>query len=411
MSFISQHVWTHARISARPGASAPLTDAALVVQDGAIAWLGPSAQLPERYRAWPATDVAQRWITPGLVDCHTHLVFGGNRADEFAQRLAGASYAEIARAGGGIAASVRATRAASESALLEQAWPRLNSLLADGVSAVEIKSGYGLDLASERKILRVARRLGELARVEVRTTFLGAHALPPEYQGRADAYIDDLCTRVLPSLHDEGLVDAVDVFCENIAFDVAQCARMFDAAARLGLPVKAHAEQLSLSGASVLVADYRGLSADHLEHLDQAGVLALRAAGTVAVLLPAAYYFLRETQAPPIDLLRRHGVPMAVASDCNPGTAPTASLLLSMNMAATEFRLTVDEVLAGVSGHAAAALGIAARQGELAPGRAANFAVWQVESLAELVYWIGGRRLWQVVRQGHRYDGAGEVDL
>ena len=374
--------------------------AAIAVEDGKIAWLGAAAELPAQFTEWPCEDLGGAWVTPGLVDCHTHLVYGGQRADEFAQRLAGVSYEEIARQGGGIVSTVRATRAADEAALFAQSATRLEALLAEGVTAVEIKSGYGLDLASERKMLRVARQLGERYPVTVRTTFLGAHALPPEFAGRADDYIDEVCERMLPALADEGLVDAVDVFCERIGFSLAQSERVFEAAARRKLAVKMHAEQLSNSGGAALAARYGALSADHLEFLDEAGVAAMKQAGTVAVLLPGAYYFIRETQLPPLDLLRRYEVPIAISTDSNPGTSPATSLLLMMNMATTLFRMTVPEVLQGVTRHAAQAFGDAGRHGTLAAGRPADFAVWTVQSLAELAYWIGRPLCARVVRGG-----------
>ncbi|CAG9178975.1 imidazolonepropionase [Cupriavidus pampae] len=383
-------------------------DGALVVEDGRMVWVGAHAALPATYQEThlPRHDGQGAWITPGLVDCHTHLVYGGQRADEFAMRLAGASYEDIARAGGGIVSTVRATREASEQALFEQAAVRLQPLLAEGVTAIEIKSGYGLSLDAERRQLRVARRLGEAYGVAVHTTFLGAHALPPEYAGRADDYIALVCDTMLPALAEEGLVDAVDAFCESIGFSTAQTTRVFEAAARYGLPVKLHAEQLSNLGGAALAAHYRALSADHLEHLDEAGVAAMAAAGTVAVLLPGAYYFLRDTHLPPIALLREHGVPIAIATDHNPGTSPTTSLLLMLNMAATLFRMTVPEVLTGVTVHAARALGATDRHGLLAAGRDANFVLWRVASPAELVYWFGRNSAAVVVRQGHVYPGA-----
>jgi len=375
-------------------------NAAIAVEDGKIVWLGAAAELPAHFTEWASEDLGGAWVTPGLVDCHTHLVYGGQRADEFAQRLAGVSYEEIARQGGGIVSTVRATRAADEAALFAQSATRLEALLAEGVTAVEIKSGYGLDLASERKMLRVARQLGERYPVTVRTTFLGAHALPPEFAGRADDYIDEVCERMLPVLADEGLVDAVDVFCERIGFSLAQSERVFEAAARRNLAVKMHAEQLSNSGGAALAARYGALSADHLEFLDEAGVAAMKEAGTVAVLLPGAYYFIRETQLPPLDLLRRYEVPIAISTDSNPGTSPATSLLLMMNMATTLFRMTVPEVLQGVTRHAAQAFGDAERHGTLAAGRPADFAVWTVQSLAELAYWIGRPLCARVVRGG-----------
>ncbi|RZT41249.1 imidazolonepropionase [Cupriavidus agavae] len=393
-------IWHHCHLLPDADPERAIRDGALVVVDGRIAWLGPLASLPESFATLPRHDAGGLWITPGLVDCHTHLVYGGQRADEFAMRLAGASYEEIARAGGGIVSTVRATREADEATLFAQAAPRLEALLAEGVTAIEIKSGYGLSLDAERKQLRVARRLGETCRVAVHTTFLGAHALPPEYAGRADDYIDLVCGTMLPALAEEKLVDAVDAFCEGIGFSPEQTARVFDAAARHGLPVKLHAEQLSNLGGAALAARHGALSADHLEHLDEAGVAAMAEAGTVAVLLPGAYYFLRDTHLPPLALLRQYGVPVAISTDHNPGTSPTTSLLLMMNMACTLFRMTVPEVLAGVTTHAARALGAAQRHGTLAVGRAADFALWRVQSPAELAYWFGRNPCAGVVRQG-----------
>lgn len=397
---MTQTVWHHLKLCAQGDPRHAIEDAAIAVENGKIAWLGAASALPAQYTQWPREDLGGAWVTPGLVDCHTHLVYGGQRADEFAQRLAGVSYEEIARNGGGIVSTVRATRAASEAELYAQSAARLEPLLAEGVTAVEIKSGYGLELAAERKMLRVARQLGERYPVTVRTTFLGAHALPPEYAGRADDYIEEVCERMLPALADEGLVDAVDVFCERIGFSIAQSERVFEAAARRNLPVKMHAEQLSNSGGAALAARYNALSSDHLEFLDEAGVAAMKAAGSVAVLLPGAYYFIRETQLPPLELLRRYEVPIAISTDSNPGTSPATSLLLMMNMATTLFRMTVPEVLQGVTQHAARALGDAERHGTLAEGRPADFAVWDVQSLAELAYWIGRPLCARVVRGG-----------
>jgi imidazolonepropionase len=394
-------LWHNLKLCPQGDPDDTIDDAALAVHgDGTIAWLGPLAALPAGYAHWQREDLRGAWVTPGLVDCHTHLVYGGQRADEFALRLAGASYEEVARRGGGIVSTVRATREADEAQLFAQAAARLQPLLSEGVTAIEIKSGYGLDLASERKMLRVARQLGERFPVTVYTTFLGAHALPPEYAGRADDYIDEVCARMLPALADEGLVDAVDVFCERIGFSLAQSERVFDAAARRGLPVKMHAEQLSNSGGTALAARYRALSADHLEFLDEAGIEAMKAAGTVAVLLPGAYYFIRETQLPPLDLLRKHQVPIALSTDHNPGTSPLTSLLLTLNLGCTLFRMTVPEVLLSVTRHAAAALGQSARHGALAAGRQADFAVWPVASLAELAYWFGRPLCARVVKGG-----------
>ncbi len=380
--------------------------ASLVVQGGVLRWVGPSSALPLDYEGLARHAGGGLLATPGLVDCHTHLVYGGQRAGEFAMRLAGASYEEISRAGGGIVSSVRATRAASEDELFAAALPRLSALLDEGVCAIEIKSGYGLALEHERKQLRVARRLGEAFGVTVHTTFLGAHALPPEFAGRADDYITLVCETMMPALAEEGLIDAVDAFCESVGFSLAQTERVFQAAERHGLRVKLHAEQLSNLGGTALAARYRALSADHLEHLDEAGVAAMAGSGTVAVLLPGAYYFLRDTNLPPIDLLRRHGVPMAISTDHNPGTSPVTSLLLMMNMACTLFRLTVPEVLAGVTTHAARALGAADRHGLLAEGRAADFVLWNVDSPAELAYWFGRNPAAAVVRQGKVYPAA-----
>jgi len=404
-------VWHQCHLLPDADPARAVRDAALVVEQGRIAWLGTAAELPATFHGLPRHDAQGAWITPGLVDCHTHLVYGGQRADEFAMRLAGASYEEIARAGGGIVSSVRATRAADEDTLFAQAAARLAPLLAEGVTAIEIKSGYGLELEAERRQLRVARRLAQVFGVSVHTTFLGAHALPPEYAGRADDYIALVCDTMLPALAGEGLVDAVDAFCESVGFSLAQTGRVFEAASRHGLPVKLHAEQLSNLGGAALAARYRALSADHLEHLDEAGVAAMAAAGTVAVLLPGAYYFLRDTHLPPIALLRQYGVPMAIATDHNPGTSPVTSLLLMMNMACTLFRLTVPEALAGVTTHAAQALGAADRHGRLAVGRAADFVLWRVDSPAELAYWFGRNPAAAVVRQGRIFGTQAQEGL
>ena len=363
-------------------------DGALGWKDGRITYAGPRSRLPEAARAAEVVDANGRLLTPGLVDCHTHLVFGGDRAGEFEQRLQGASYEQIARAGGGIVSTVRATRAADEETLLAQSLPRARALLADGVTTVEIKSGYGLDLEGERRMLRVARRLGEVLGLQVRTTFLGAHALPPEFAGRADAYIDAVCDW-LPRLHGEGLVDAVDAFCERIGFDAAQTRRVFEAARALGLPVKLHADQLSDGGGAALVAGFGGLSADHVEHTSAAGVRAMADAGTVAVLLPGAFHVLRETTLPPLEAFRAEGVAMAVATDCNPGTSPLQSLRLAMSLACTHFRLTPEEALRGTTVNGARALGLADR-GRLQPGLRADLVLWNAEQPAELAYWLGG---------------------
>jgi imidazolonepropionase len=399
-------IWHNARIVPMAPHGDPadaIEHGAIVVRGGRIAWIGPESDMPAEFDDHTVRhNVGGHWITPGLVDCHTHLVYAGNRADEFALRLAGASYEEIARRGGGIVSTVRATREADDGALFQQSARRLEALLAEGVTTVEIKSGYGLDTATECKILRVARKLGAHYPVSVCTTFLGAHAVPPEYKDRADDYIALVCEEMLPQLHSEGLIDAVDVFCENIGFTLTQSERVYEAAARLGLPVKMHAEQLSNLGGTQLATRYRALSVDHLEYLDEEDVAAMKQSGTVAVLLPAAFYFLREKHMPPIDLLRQYGIPMAVATDSNPGTAPTASLLLAMNMACTLFRLTVAEALAGVTVHAARALGKGGEHGMLAPGRAADFAIWSVDTLAELCYWTGLNRCSGVVKNGVR---------
>jgi imidazolonepropionase len=374
-----------------------IPDAAIAVQDGRIAWLGASADAPA---AAQTIDGGGAWLTPGLVDCHTHIVHAGNRSGEFEARLNGASYEDIARAGGGILSTVRATRALDAGELLRQSAPRVLRLLAEGVTTLEIKSGYGLSLASETAMLHAARRIGDVLPVRVATTFLGAHALPPEYAGRPDAYIDDVCTHMLPQLAQAGLVDAVDAFCERIGFTHAQTERVFAAAARLELPVKLHAEQLSDQGGAALVARFKGLSADHLEHVTPDGIAAMAAAGTVAVLLPGAYYFLRETVAPPIAALRHAGVPMAIATDCNPGTSPLTSLLLAMNMACTLWRMTPAEALAGATIHAARALGLQDTIGTLAVGKAADFALWDIDRPADLAYAMGANPCRMVVNGG-----------
>lgn len=398
---MSYTLWTDLRLAPTADPEYVIEDACLVVQADRIAWMGSRHDLPAQWQdATQEHKLGNRWVTPGLIDCHTHLVYGDNRAQEFALRLAGASYEEIARQGGGIVSSVKATRSLSEDQLLAQALRRLDALLDEGVTAIEIKSGYGLNLESERKMLRVARRLGELRPVTVRTTFLGAHALPPEFAGQTDAYLDLVCDQMLPTLAQEGLIDAVDVFCERIAFDLKQSERVLKAAQALGLPVKMHAEQLSNLGGTEMATRYQALSTDHLEYLDEAGVIAMKKAGTVAVLLPGAYYFLRETQLPPIELLRKHGVPMALSTDSNPGTSPCTSLLLMLNMGSTLFRLTVPEALAGVTRHAAQALGAPDINGELSIGACADFVAWDIDSLPELVYWLGLPRCALVVYQG-----------
>jgi imidazolonepropionase len=387
-------VWTGARlvpVTDPARADAMIEDAVIAARDGRIVYAGPADAAPA-FAAARTIACDGRLVTPGLIDCHTHLVHGGSRAGEFEARLAGATYEEVARAGGGIVSTMRATRAASVDDLVAQSGPRLAQMIADGVTTVEIKSGYGLELGAERTMLRAARVLGDAQRVSVMTTFLGAHALPPEYAGYADGYIDEVARVMLPALASEGLVDAVDAFCEGIGFSPAQVERVFQAARALGLPVKLHAEQLSNLHGAALAARYGALSADHLEHLDQAGIAAMAASGTVATLLPGAYYFTRETVLPPVEALRAAGVRIALATDCNPGTSPLTSLLLTMNMGATLFRLTVAECLAAVTIHAARALG---RDdiGRLIPGAWADLAVWDVTRPAELVYRIGGRPL------------------
>lgn len=403
-------VWRHLRLVPELAVpDVPLAAgawAAVVVEGGMLRWVGPQGAVPAAYAALPQFDGGGALATPGLVDCHTHLVYGGQRANEFAMRLAGASYEEVAKAGGGIVSSVNATRAASEDELFELAKPRLQALLDEGVCAIEIKSGYGLALAHERKQLRVARRLGEALGVTVRTTFLGAHALPPEFAGRSQDYIDLVCNEMLPALVAEGLVDAVDVFCERIAFTLAETEQVFRAAQQLGIPVKLHAEQISDMGGSQLAARYGALSCDHIEHLSQAGIDAMKASGTVAVLLPGAYYTLRDTQVPPIVALRAAGVPMAVSTDHNPGTSPVLSLLLMANMACTLFRLTVPEALAGITQHAARALGLQDTHGLLASNRPANFVLWPFADAAELAYWFGHKPARTIVRQGRVVQGA-----
>jgi imidazolonepropionase len=385
------HAWdvlfTNVHLATMVGGYGELRDAAIAVKDGRIAWLGTPGAAP--HTAAQVHDGAGCWLTPGLIDCHTHIVHAGNRSDEFEARLNGATYEDIAKSGGGIMSTVRATRAASEAELLRQSAPRVASLLAEGVTTIEIKSGYGLDYASEAKMLRVARQIAQAMPVSVATTFLGAHALPPEFAGRADDYIAEICERMLPHIAADGLADAVDAFCERIGFSSAQTERVFAAAKALDLPVKLHAEQLSDQGGAQLVARYGGLSADHLEHLSEAGIAAMAQAGTVAVLLPGAYYFLRDTTPPPVAALRAAGVPMAVATDCNPGTSPMTSILLAMNMACTLWRLTPQEALAGATVHAARALGRQTDIGTLEVGKVADFALWSIARPADLSYAIG----------------------
>jgi imidazolonepropionase len=393
-------VWLDARIAtldpSREGLGL-VEDGAVAARGGQIVYCGPRSGLPADWDAKERVKLGGRWITPGLIDCHTHIVHGGNRAHEFELRLAGATYEEIARAGGGIVSTVKATRADSEDALAASALRRLDHLIAEGVTTVEVKSGYGLDRDTETRMLRAARRLARERKVDVVTTFLGAHALPPEYTDK-DRYIDLVC-EMIPALAGEKLADAVDAFCEGIAFSPEQTARVFDAAKAAGLPVKLHADQLSNLHGAKLAADYAALSADHLEYTDEAGAAAMAKAGTVAVMLPGAAYTIREKQFPPIDLFRKHGTAMAVATDCNPGSSPVTSLLMTMNMAATLFRMTVNEVVAGVTRNAARALG-RADIGTLEAGKRCDLAIWDIERPAELVYRIGFNPLWRRVWSG-----------
>ncbi|QIB35474.1 imidazolonepropionase [Ancylobacter pratisalsi] len=394
-------VWRGATLAtldpARPGLGV-VEDGLIAASDGRIAYAGPALDAPA-FEADEVIDCEGRWITPGLIDCHTHLVFGGNRAHEFELRLAGASYEEIARAGGGIVSTMKATREASEAELVASAVRRLDALLAEGVTTIEVKSGYGLSQAAELKSLRAARALGAARPVSVTTTFLGAHALPPEFRNDRGAYVDAVIA-MLPEIAEAGLADAVDAFCEGIAFQPDEIARVFAAATALGLPVKLHADQLSNLHGAKLAASFGALSADHLEHTDEEGAAAMAKAGTVAVLLPGACYFIRETKMPPVELFRKHGTPIALATDCNPGTSPLTSLLLTMNMGATLFRMTVDECLAGVTREAARALGRLDDIGTLEAGKSCDLAIWDIERPAELVYRIGFNPLYARVWRG-----------
>jgi imidazolonepropionase len=395
-------IWLNARLATLAPGRAGLAicePGALAAAAGRIVFAGPMSELPSGWDAAERIALDGRWITPGLIDCHTHLVYAGDRAHEFELRLKGATYEDIAKQGGGILSTVRATRAASEDDLVAQSRPRLDRLVAEGVTTVEIKSGYGLDLDTEARMLRAARRLGGEGVVEVVTSFLGAHALPPEAGGDKDRYIEQVCA-VIPVLAQERLADAVDAFCEGIAFSPAQTARVFAAARAAGLPVKLHADQLSNLHGARLAAEHGAISADHLEYTDEDGVAAMAKAGTVAVLLPGAFYVLREKQVPPIEALRRHGVPIALATDCNPGTSPVTSLMLIMNMAATLFRLTVEEAIAGVTREAARALGRLADVGTLEAGKRCDLAIWNIERPAELVYRLGFNPLHARVRNG-----------
>jgi len=389
------------RVATMAAGGAPygaIEDAAIGITGDRIAWVGARK---DAGTARERIDLKNRWVTPGLIDCHTHIVYGGDRANEFELRLKGATYEEIARAGGGIVSTVTATRAASESELVESATRRLEPLLDEGVTTVEIKSGYGLDLETERRQLRAARALGKRLPVTVRATCLAAHAIPPEFKDRSDAYIDLVCDEIIPAVAREGLVDAVDAFCEKIAFSPAQTRRVFDTARRLGIPVKLHAEQLSDLNGAALAAEYGALSAEHLEWANPDGIAAMAKAGTVAVLLPGAFYALRETKLPPVDGFRAAGVPMAIATDSNPGSSPALSLLLMLSMACTFFRFTPEETLRGVTVHAARALGLAASHGAIEAGKAADLVVWDVARLAELAYWIGGNPAVGVMQAGH----------
>ena len=396
-------IWHNARLATMHGDRPDLDEierGLIAARDGRIVYAGAQSDFPGDTDATEQIDCEGRWITPGLVDCHTHLVFGGNRAHEFELRLKGASYEEIARAGGGIVSTVAATRKATESELVVGALPRLDALIGEGVTTIEIKSGYGLNTETEMRQLSAARRLGTKRPVAIRTSFLGAHALPPEADGDKDRYIDLVCNEMLPAVAQAGLADAVDAFMEGIAFSAEQTARVFRAAKALGLPVKLHADQLSNLGGAALAADFSALSADHLEHSDGAGAAAMAKAGTVAVLLPGAFYFIRETQKPPVELFRSHGVRMALATDCNPGSSPLTSLLLAMNMGATLFRMTVTECIAGTTREGARALGVLDDTGTLEVGKWCDLAIWDIDRPAELVYRIGFNPLHSRVWRG-----------
>jgi len=379
---------TDIRVATMVGGYGLIDQAALAVKDGHIAWVGAEADLPSAVSGFAKTLHQGRLVTPGLIDCHTHVVFGGNRAAEFEMRLRGATYEEVALAGGGIVSTVKATRAATEAELIASALPRVDAMLAEGVCMIEVKSGYGLDIETELRMLRAARAIAKQRPVRIVTSFLGAHAVPPEFKNRSDAYIDEVCIPALRAAHVEGLVDAVDGFCEGIAFSPVQIARVFDIAKSLGLPVKLHAEQLSNLGGAKLAASYGALSADHIEYLDEEGVIALANAGSTAVILPGAFYTLREKQMPPIDLLRKHKVPMALSTDCNPGSSPMTSVLLAMNMGCTLFRMTPEEALQGATVNAARALGLR-DCGTIVVGKRADLAIWNIEHPAELAYRIG----------------------
>jgi imidazolonepropionase len=395
-------IWMHGMLAPCESAGTVIADAAVAARDGKISWAGPAHDLPGKPSdlAREVYDVSGLCMTPGLIDCHTHLVFAGNRAREFERRLEGVTYEEIAREGGGIQSTVAATRAVSEDELFAQSLPRAAALLQSGVTTLEIKSGYGLDFATEAKILRVAKRIGEVLPLTVRRTFLGAHTVPLEYRGNNQKYVDLVCDEMLPRIAAENLADAVDVFCETIAFDLRQTEQVFRAALRHQLGIKCHGEQLSCSDSAVLAAQYNALSVDHLEYASPAGIKALAKSGTTAVLLPGAYYFLREKQLPPLQLLRESGAAIALASDCNPGTSPIMSLLVIMNMACTLFRMTPSEALQGVTLHAAKALGMEKTHGSITVGKAADMALWNVNSPAELCYYLGNQPLAGLVKAG-----------
>ena len=394
-------LWTNCHIATmQDGQYSSIESAAIVTLAQHIHWIGAEKDVPVDDYA-EIIDLNGAWVTPGLIDCHTHSVFGGNRSVEFEKRLQGVSYAEIAASGGGIASTVRATREASEEQLLASALKRIRCMLKDGVTTIEIKSGYGLDYSNERKMLRVIRQVAQTLPMTVKSTCLAAHALPPEYQDQSDAYIEHICTEMLPKLHQEGLVDAVDAFCEHLAFSPAQVERVFKTAQALNLPVKLQAEQLSSLGGSTLAARYHALSADHLEYMTEADAKAMAASGTVAVLLPGAFYFLRETKYPPLDSLQQHGVRIALSSDLNPGTSPALSLRLMLNMGSTLFRLTPEQALAGVTTHAAYALGLQDTHGTLEQGKVADFIAWDIEHPSEIVYWLGGDLSKRIIQHGN----------
>ncbi len=402
MTQVFDSVWFDVNLATMEGDGYGIIEnAALAIKDGRIAWLGKREDLPAFDAfATPTYQGKGGWLTPGLIDCHTHIVYGGNRAKEFEMRLEGASYQEIANAGGGIVSTVKATRAADEETLYVSAKNRLNALMKEGVTTVEIKSGYGLDVETELKMLRIARLLGEHHPVDVKTTFLGAHALPPEFKDNSDGYIDLVCGEMMQAVVDEELADCVDAFCESVGFDLAQTKRVFEAAKGHGLPVKLHAEQMSNLGGSAMAAGFNALSVDHIEYLDEDGVKAIKSAGTTAVVLPGAFYFLRETKQPPIDLLRKHQVPMAIATDANPGSSPLCSLQLMLNMACTLFKMTPYEALAGVTVNAAKALNIYDNVGSLAIGKQADIVLWDIEHPAQLSYQFGVNPCQQIIKNG-----------